>query len=311
MFRKKSVSLHLNNLTTFTTMNFRPILCHPSLQPFIRNYWLLTAQCVAAGTQRIFSNGATSLHFYLNNNVRLENEERQYATALNRHDLSLMEMHTEVGDFHILGVEFVPFCARLFFSPEPNATGNHLTPEDLKDAAFAQLSDAIHATTDTEQQVRLLDDFFIKRLGEIPHDDVNLERLSTVFDDIVPVNGEPSVVKDFETISTADLANTACLSQKQFTRVFEGHVGLRPKAYLRLLRFNKAMQELRHSDAQNLTEIAWRCGYCDLPHMTNDFRQLCGYSPSEILELGAQLTEAFEADFSGKMKKKVLLQNVV
>ena len=291
-------------------MQFEPIPCHESLRPFIRNYWLLTAQCTAPGMQRIYSNGAASLHFYLTQNVRLDNSSERFRTALNRHDLGYMVLHTEEGIFNILGVEFVPFCARLFF---PNLTTDmaHLSPSTLADQSFIDLSTKIHASQDTQEQVTLLDDFFCQRLCDIPIDERNIERLSSVFNEIVPTEGDPVAIKDFESLSPADLASTACLGQKQFTRVFNKFVGMAPKSYLRLLRFNKAMLELqKDSDKKTIAEIAWQCGYSDSAHMANDFQQLCGHSPSEILEFGTRITEAFRSNYSSQMKKKVLLENV-
>lgn len=290
-------------------MQFRPIPCHKSLQPFIRNYWFLSAECTDKGTQRIYSNGAASLHFYLTQEVLLDGSEQRYRAALNRHDLSCMEITTEQGQFNILGVEFVPFCALLFFDMKSGP--QHLSPEETGDKEFVTLTNQIRSTTDTETQVRLLDDFFTQRIARIPEDDININRLSNVFDSIVPTDGRDASVY-FDSVSPSDLASTACLSQKQFTRVFSEYVGMNPKSYLRLLRFHKALQELHRSPTHTpLTEIAWTCGYYDLAHMTNDFRQLCGHSPSEVLEMGDQLTEAFQTDFSGLMKKKVLLENVV
>lgn len=302
-------------------MQFEPIPCHESLRPFIRNYWLLTAQCTAPGMQRIYSNGAASLHFYLTQNVRLDNSSKRFRTALNRHDLGYMVLHTEEGIFNILGVEFVPFCARLFF---PNLTTDmaHLSPYTLADQSFIDLSTKIHASQDTQEQVALLDDFFCQRLCDIPIDERNIERLSSVFNEIVPTEGDPVAIKDFESLSPADLASTACLGQKQFTRVFNKYVGMNPKAYLRLLRFHKALQKLRAVQstpaekaggpkAISLRDIAAECGYYDLPHMTADFRDICGYSPSELISSGAELTEAFGQQFSGLMKKKIKIENLI
>lgn len=291
-------------------MQFQTLACHQSLRPFIRNYWMLSAQCIAPGAQRIYSNGAASLHFYLTQDVRLDEGLELFCTTLNRHDLGCMVIHTQKGAFNILGVEFVPFCARLFF-PTLNSEVAHFSPVTLGDQAFSALSAKIHASQNTDEQIELLDDFFCQRLSEIPIDERNMERLSSVFNEIVPTEGEPAAIKDFETLSPADLASTACLGQKQFTRVFNKYVGMPPKSYLRLLRFNKTMLELQKAAGKlSLAEIAWQCGYCDSAHMANDFQQLCGHSPSEILEFGSRMTEAFSSSYSSQMKKKVLLENV-
>ncbi len=307
-------------------MKFIPIHCHESLRPFIRNYWMLTAQCTATGTQQIFSNGAASLHFYLSQEVRLEDNpnnlitskphDLKYRTALNRHDIGCMGVVTEEGPLEIFGVEFVPFCARMFFHFD--ATEPHVVPENTDDEEFKELSNAIHSAASDEERKALLDDFFCKRLSEIPADDINLERMNDVFQQIVPTDGSvahPPV--GHEEFTPNDLASTACLSQKQFTRVFNKYVGMNPKTYLRLLRFNKALMELRKNaakvkeDSASMTEVAWSCGYYDLAHMTSDFRSLSGYSPSEMLAAGAKLTETFGPQFSGLMKKKIKIENVI
>lgn len=40
-------------------------------------------------------------------------------------------MVTEEGTFNTFGVEFVPFCSRMFFPNE--MTSNYASPEDLRD----------------------------------------------------------------------------------------------------------------------------------------------------------------------------------
>lgn len=327
-------------------MEFRPIPCHESLRPFIRNYWLLTARCTATGTQQIFSNGAASLQFYLSEPVRLtpvlpgKSEDEQYRTVLFHQKMQKVGVICNAGDFIVLGAEFVPFCSRVFFKLPlqlERAGGEASSPEDMGDEGLAELARHIFAAESTKERVELLDAFFLARLAEFPEGDVNIERLGDVFDEVVPTDGSvarpPHCQDEF---SPADLASTACLSQKQFTRVFNKYVGMNPKSYLRLLRFHKALQKLHDPAAatSSLKDIAASCGYCDLPHMIYDFRDICGYSPSELVStvsalgsksdalprkalehrsLGSrqELTEAFGQQFSGLMKKKIKIENLV
>lgn len=295
-------------------MDFKPIPCNESLRPFIRNYWQLTSHCTAKGTQQIFSNGAASLHFYLSQPVRLvpaPAEDRTYHTILFHQNMQTVGVTCEEGEFNIIGAEFVPFCSRVFFR-EGGET--YATPEDLHDEGFAELARSIYSAETTEERVQLLDEFFLKRLAEFPEGDVNIERLGDVFNEVVPTDGSvarpPHCQDEF---SPADLASTACLSQKQFTRVFNKYVGMNPKSYLRLLRFHRALQKLREpaAAASSLTDVALQCGYCDLPHMISDFRDICGFSPSELVSTGAELTETFGQQFSGLMKKKIKIENLI
>ena len=291
-------------------MEFKPIPCHESLRPFIRNYWMLSSWCTATGTQQVFSNGAASLQFYLSQDIRIDDGDRRYRTVLYHQNMQMVGVVTDEGTFNTFGVEFVPFCSRMFFPNE--MTGNYASPEDLHDEELITLSKNIYEAESTEKRVALLDNFFLKRLAEFPEGDINIERLNDVFDDIVPTDGStahpPHCQNEF---SPADLASTACLSQKQFTRVFNKYVGMNPKSYLRLLRFHHALMEIRSSsDNSSLTNVAWSCGYYDLAHMTSDFRDICGFSPSELIRHGKELTETFGQKFSGLMKKKIKMENL-
>ena len=292
-------------------MEFKPIPCHESLRPFIRNYWMLSSWCTTTGTQQIFSNGAASLQFYLSQDIRIDDGDRRYRTVLYHQNMQKVGVVTDEGAFNTFGVEIVPFCSRMFFPNE--MTGNYASPEDLQDEELIMLSSHINEAESTEKRVALLDEFFLKRLAEFPEGDINIERLNDVFDDIVPTDGStahpPHCQNEF---SPADLASTACLSQKQFTRVFNKYVGMNPKSYLRLLRFHKALMEIQSSSENaSLTNIAWSCGYYDLAHMTSDFRDICGFSPSELIRHGGELTEAFGQKFSGLMKKKIKIENLI
>ncbi len=79
--------------------------------------------------------------------------------------------------------------------------------------------------------------------------------------------------------SVADTAEHAGLSLRQLQRHFAEEIGLPPRAYLRLLRLQGAMAEIRAS-SDPLADTAAHQGYADQAHMARDFRQLAGLPPS-------------------------------
>lgn len=294
-------------------MNFTPIPCHETLRPFVRNYWLLTATALGQGTQTIFSNGAASLQIYLTQPVRVNGRLEQHHCILLQQNMQAVDVTCEQGEFNIFGAEFVPYCSRMFFRNE--VADVFATPTQLADEELILLSQQILEAATTEERTQLLDDFLLRRLATFPEGDINIERLGDVFSDIVPTDGRqarpPHSQSDF---TPADLASTACLSQKQFTRVFSRYVGMNPKSYLRLLRFHRALERLREHPADApamLADIAVQCGYYDTSHMISDFRDICGFSPAELQREGEGLTEAFGQQFSGLMKKKIRIERLV
>jgi AraC-like DNA-binding protein len=69
-------------------------------------------------------------------------------------------------------------------------------------------------------------------------------------------------------------------SRKHLREQFQDQVGLSPKAVARLVRFNRALRLLAHGLAGS--EVAFRCGYSDQAHFTNEFRRFSGTTPTAL-----------------------------
>jgi len=78
------------------------------------------------------------------------------------------------------------------------------------------------------------------------------------------------------------LARQAGLSERSLSRLFERHVGMPPSAYLRILRFNRAVRRLRAERTERLAEIALAVGFTDQSHMARDLRELGGVTATEL-----------------------------
>ncbi len=79
------------------------------------------------------------------------------------------------------------------------------------------------------------------------------------------------------------LADTVCLGKKQYERIFRENVGMNPKEYARVVRFQKAMR-LMQCGIRNYAGIAAECGYSDQSHFIRDFKALSGHTPKELLK---------------------------
>jgi AraC-like DNA-binding protein len=80
-------------------------------------------------------------------------------------------------------------------------------------------------------------------------------------------------------LSVAVLADDMGLSTRQLERRFRAHVGLSPKAYGRVVRFDRAVRRL--GDGTPLALLALECGYADQAHLCHEFRALAGRSVRE------------------------------
>lgn len=71
------------------------------------------------------------------------------------------------------------------------------------------------------------------------------------------------------------------LSHRRFIDVFTRAVGLTPKTFCRVRRFQRALRLAHQGHRVRWSELALTCGYSDQAHMARDFRDFSGLTPSE------------------------------
>jgi transcriptional regulator GlxA family with amidase domain len=83
--------------------------------------------------------------------------------------------------------------------------------------------------------------------------------------------------------SIDSLAAAACLSARQFERSFVERVGMGPKLYSRIVRFDRAFRLKEREPAADWLSVALACGYYDYRHLVRDFRDFAGVTPPALL----------------------------
>ena len=68
-------------------------------------------------------------------------------------------------------------------------------------------------------------------------------------------------------------------SRRHFAQLFRELVGVSPKLYSRILRFQRAVQQISQGREVNWADLALECGYFDQSHFANDFRAFSGITP--------------------------------
>src|SRR6185295_5336234 len=82
--------------------------------------------------------------------------------------------------------------------------------------------------------------------------------------------------------SLEEWAATACLSLRQFERNFITRVGISPKLFIRIVRFEYAMKIKNAYPDKNWSEIAMECNYTDSSHLLREFKEFAEFPPSRF-----------------------------
>ena len=83
------------------------------------------------------------------------------------------------------------------------------------------------------------------------------------------------------TLDIKDLADTACMSEFHFIRIFSEFCGCTPYQFIIKKRIEKAIKLLRHN-AFSVHEISQACGYDSVQTFRKCFKRETGYSPREF-----------------------------
>jgi AraC-like DNA-binding protein len=106
-------------------------------------------------------------------------------------------------------------------------------------------------------------------------------------------------------INIASLANQMDISRRQFERRFMREVGLPPKKYLRIARFQMALDAKLANPRRTWLDIAHHFQYHDQMHMIHDFSALANGSPNRVLAtLGDMRPEALTRSETVQLPQK-------
>ncbi|MBS3772321.1 MAG: helix-turn-helix transcriptional regulator [Bacteroidales bacterium] len=130
----------------------------------------------------------------------------------------------------------------------------------------------IYAKTD-EERVQILNEFFMFKLYD--EKDVNQKDIQWILDLLEEKTGK---------ITVDEMAHHLDLSYKTLYRKFHVNMGLRPKTYFKIFRFNRACRLLNQYPDIDWGELVYRCGYYDQPHFINEFHTIMKESPTQFIK---------------------------
>lgn len=83
--------------------------------------------------------------------------------------------------------------------------------------------------------------------------------------------------------NVAEMAGLASLSIRQFERQFERELGMPPKRFARIARFQFALDSKLVGPGRSWLDVAHDAGYYDQMHLVRDFHNLSGASPTQLV----------------------------
>jgi len=177
------------------------------------------------------------------------------------------------GFAHGVEVQFTPLGARAFFGlPMRELTHEVVALDALEGRAGDRLVERLALAPTWAERFALLDAAIVRRVADAP---LPPREVAWAWGRLVQTGGA---------VAVGDLATDLGWSRKRLIGRFREHVGVAPKLYGRLLRFQAAVETLRSAtDDLGFAELALTCGYYDQSHLYRDFRAFAGSTPTEFV----------------------------
>jgi len=179
----------------------------------------------------------------------------------------------------------------LFSIPMHELTDKNFDAHAVLGPVVSRLEQLLGECRTFEQRLHVANKFLLRRAIEV-----------RCFDGIAGVAARILLGGDSR---IATLADNAGLSIRQLERIFLQQLGVRPKLFARIARFEAALDSKARSAQKSWTDVAHEFGYHDQMHMVHDFEEFTGGTPTNVLrQFEILFREQIGAMRSGRLPEK-------
>ena len=250
----------------------------PPLANLVDNFWIYEGRGEEDKPDRILPTGTFELAINLRKNElafhEIEKPENcarfSGAVVSGAHGRGFAPADTEA--VFIIGVHFKPGGAFPFLGlPASELADIHVDLETLWGSSVRRLHERLIEAKTSAERFNLLETALLNRLrhGVEPH-----YAVQAALDMFGNYNGGPKV---------REAAKEIGLSQRRFIQAFKAEVGLTPKLFSRIRRFQRARALVHHHSSPDWPAIAVDLGYFDQSHLIREFLEFSGLSPTDYL----------------------------
>jgi AraC-like DNA-binding protein len=248
------------------------------LSQFVENIWYVESSDPEHKREKILPDGAIELIIDLDSQPK-KLFESELATAPFRYCKKAWisgerTRYLVIGTQNacMVGIRFRPGGAYPFFRFPISELNEEVTPLDLIWGSLVdEIRDQLLELEGPDARLSAVEKFLLRQVQR------SLEPNRMITFAVRQLQHSPQF------LAIRDLASTIGITQKHLITQFEKVVGLRPKSFARVCKFQKVVNLIEHQNQIEWTSIAYECGYYDQAHFIKEFHSFSGLNPSAYL----------------------------
>jgi len=250
----------------------------PPLSQFVENIWLVEGFSAEYTREKILPDGAIELIIDLDNSPKMIFEDEaseSFRTVAKGWISGERTRYIVIGaekNQSMVGIRFRPGGAYPFFAFPISELSESVTELDLIWGGLVdEVRNQLAEKESPEARLLWLESFLLSQARR------SLEANRFVTFAVHQLQHSPQF------LAIRDLANTIGITQKHLISQFEKVVGLRPKSFARVCKFQKVVKLIEKQNEIEWSAIAVDCGYYDQAHFIHEFQAFSGLNPSSYL----------------------------
>lgn len=247
---------------------------HPVLKYFIKYYWILNSDRVINLGHKLLPVGNIDFILNLSSPITYSTDKATKSIA-GFHFNGIKDYCCTIeqsGILHVLGISFYPTGLYPFAKvPLSEFSGNTIELDQLFNEFNNDMKEKLMAANSDNEKINILENTLLKILDHRLIPPKRLFHLCNTFDTL------------HDGMNITAFCNKYGIHQRKLQRIFNKYVGISPKSYHTLRRFQNVLHHLLTMDYEDLTTIAHHYDYYDQTHFIKDFKSFAGCPPSQFL----------------------------
>ena len=244
------------------------------LQSIVRHYLILSNEAGAHPDFRMFSDGSPGIVFHRKCPLLQQNETEQHTLQPESFVYGQITHFTTLSAtaaVDMLIVVLQPGAVfRLFGIPAFELNDLTVPFTALTGNAGLVLMEQVQQLSDNIAAITAIESFLLSRLHQDTYDG---QLIDTTLQQIYTEKGQSTI---------ATLLKAIPVTERQLERKFRQHIGLSPKKFADIIRFQHFLKNLRQCAATvSLSELSFTSGYYDQSHLNNSFKKFTGLTPGQ------------------------------
>jgi len=244
-------------------IRYKEITPSEALKPYVYCYWVLWSKTMLHSpfAYRIASDGCVDLL------INCKTFERLIIAGT----FNTSTVVSFTGEVEYFGIRFLPGCFHYFFTLPLNDIANKIIPwQEVGGDGLHEFESRLFSARSAKEKIALVESFLWRRFvasNQSPDTRI-LETLLKIYRQ----NGHIPVERDL----------SAGVSPRQLRRLFERHIGVNPKTFSRIVRFQSVLRAMLREPKNEWGKLCFDFGYYDQSHLIHEFQDFYGLPPMSV-----------------------------